>query len=55
MKPVRFVSSSVALAYDAKHDVVVKVVRAVDKKGRTWEQYDDGPWVPIAPPDEPKE
>lgn len=50
----RFVSTSVALCYDAKHDVIVKVARAVDDQGLTWEQYEDGPWVQIESPDEPE-
>jgi hypothetical protein len=49
-----FVSTSVALCYDSKHDVVVKVSRATDDQGRIYEQYDDGPWVQIESPDEPE-
>jgi len=44
---------SIALCYDSKHDVVVKVSRATDDQGRIYEQYDDGPWVQIESPDEP--
>jgi hypothetical protein len=51
---IRFVGApSVALCYDSKHDTVVKVSRATDDQGRAYEQYDDGPWVPIPMPDEP--
>jgi hypothetical protein len=44
---------SVALAYDSKHDRIVKVSRGTDDQGRVWEQYDDGPWVLVAMPNEP--
>lgn len=51
---VCFVSTSVALCRDEKHDKIVKVVRSIDDQGRSWEQYDDGPYVLIEPPDEPE-
>lgn len=48
----RWVTTSVALCHDSTYNVVIKVVRAVDDQGRQWEQYDDGPWVPVEPPPE---
>lgn len=54
MRPVRFVSSVPALAYDSNHDVVLKVVRSVDDRGRVWEEYGDGGPVLVQSPLEPQ-
>lgn len=50
MSRVRFVASSVAMVYDPDAHVLVKVVRAVDRQGREWESYNDGPYLPVAMP-----
>jgi hypothetical protein len=53
MKPVRFISDVPALVYDPEHKQVIKVCRAVDRKGRIFESYNDGPYVPVESPEEP--
>ena len=52
-KSVRFVSTSVALAYDSKHDRVIRVKSLIDDQGREWEEYDGGPAVLVEAPQEP--
>jgi len=35
----KWISQSVALAYDSRHDRMVKVVRLLDSKGRRYEEH----------------
>lgn len=52
---VRYVSAHTALAYDSKHDVVVRVTVLIDDQGRQWERYDGGPDTLVESPDEPEQ
>lgn len=38
----RYISTSVALCYDAQYREVVKVVRHLDSQGRRWEEDANG-------------
>ena len=50
MKPVRFVATSTALTYDARHDRVIRATVSIDTLGRRWERYDGGPDVLVSSP-----